>query len=52
MTPEQSKKVELLSHCTFLPGSWPKQFVRMMCSKDFAAAEMTPKQAYWIDRLY
>lgn len=52
MTPEQSRKLKMLSDCTFQPGSWPKRFVRMLQSQDFANADMTPKQAYWIDRLY
>ena len=42
--------IELLSGCTFLPGSWPKKFVRSL----FAGPEnqkITVKQRRWIWKL-
>lgn len=49
MSEQQQRKLELLSQCTFIPGSWPKKFVRSMRGYE---GELTVKQAYWIDRLY
>lgn len=51
MSPEHRQKLDLLSRCTFLPGSWPKRFVRQVSSLPDEAM-LNAKQEYWIDRLY
>ena len=40
-------KLLALYKCTFLPGSWDKRFVHGLVN----AAEITDKQAEWIDKL-
>ncbi len=51
MKPEHRHKLDLLSACTFLPGSWPKRFVWEVGSLPDESV-MSAKQEYWIDRLY
>ncbi len=35
MTPEYAKIIRALSSCSFLPGSWEKNFVRKMDAKRY-----------------
>lgn len=51
MTSEQSLKIQALYHCTFLPGSFQKRFVRDMSAKTITD-ELTEKQAVYLDKLY
>lgn len=51
MTTEQNLKIQALCHCTFLPGSYQKRFVRAMGSKT-PADDLTEKQAAYLDKLY
>lgn len=51
MTPDERKKVEALAMCTFLPGSYPKRFVRDMSTlpEDYI---LTFKQEAYLLKLY
>ena len=48
ITPEHREKLERLSRCSFLPGSWDKRFVRDVLGSE----AITARQAETIDRLY
>ncbi len=58
ITPEQREKLEQLSQCRFLPGSWDKRFVRdlntslAVCEASGSAMAISLTQAEQIDRLY
>lgn len=58
ITPEQRARLNRLSCCTFLPGSWDKRFVRNLsgsaleCEAVNAVLAITPAQAEQIDRLH
>lgn len=51
MTTEQNLKIQALCHCTFLPGSFQKRFVRDMGNKT-PDSELTEKQSAYLDKLY
>lgn len=51
MITEHNLKIQALCHCTFLPGSYAKRFVRAMGSKK-PDDELTEKQIAYLDKLY
>ncbi len=58
ITPEHRAKLERLSRCTFLPGSWDKRFVRnvwgsvLACEAVNGTPTITTNQAEQVDRLH
>lgn len=51
MDNERQVKLKYLANCTFLPGSYPKRFVRDMATRP-ADYVPTIRQALYIDKLY
>lgn len=44
------QRIQALNKCTFLPGSWPKRFVRSLATYP-ADKELTEAQERWLTRI-